>query len=99
MIDWSKLSKSDYELIIMIAHRFEAEFPRPDGYTRLDFIMDMSAAHLDCPMDLCALKAADRFTFAHDIGGITRHLNRQTAKLENCFVPRTAVRSGQRCAD
>lgn len=60
-------------------------------------------APLHIHMDLVAVKAngmpeldfgrllnSSGQDFAHDIVGIERNLNRQTGKLENCFVPRAA---------
>ena len=52
---------------------------------------DICAAHRDIPLRLADLLDADRFNFSHDMRGIQRHLNRQTGKLENFFLPRYAV--------
>ncbi|MBR8344194.1 hypothetical protein [Burkholderia ambifaria] len=55
--------------------------------------MDLTACHANgCPMDWARLNAADDFTLAHDVGGIQLHINRRTGKLENCFLPRCAVK-------
>lgn len=54
--------------------------------------MDISAVHAQCPLRLGDLRDADQFNFAHDMYGIQRHLNRQTGKLENLFLPRFAAR-------
>ena len=59
--------------------------------TRLDVRMDISAVHAKCPLRLHDLLAADDFNFTHDIGGIYRHLNRESGELEDCFVPRFAA--------
>lgn len=53
------------------------------------FHMDVSAAHLDIPLQLDQLLHADEYTFAHDVIGIHHHINRETGKIER-FVPRTA---------
>ncbi|WP_186057561.1 hypothetical protein [Burkholderia gladioli] len=59
----------------------------------MDLHMDLTACHANgCPMDWQSLNAADDFTLAHDIGGIQRHINRRTGKLEHCFLPRCAVK-------
>lgn len=92
MIDWSKISKDDHETIVAIAQRFEAAYGKPEGYQRLNLIMDLEAAHIACPIDLPGLLAADPTTFGHDVGGISRHINRETGELGGCFVPRTARR-------
>lgn len=65
-------------------------------YPMMDADMDITACHVNgCPLKLEELLRADEFNFAHDVFGIRRHLNRETGKLENCFVPRFhAHRSG-----
>lgn len=63
------------------------------NYPFLDADMDITATHCNGnPLRLDDLLNADAFQFAHDIGGIRRHLNRETGKLEDCFVPRFTVR-------
>ena len=60
----------------------------------MEIEMDVTAVHCNgCPLDLEKLLAFDAFNFAHDINGIRRHLNRQTGKLEDFFLPRCAMRS------
>lgn len=57
--------------------------------------MDITAAHLNaCRLDLQRLLDASDFDFAHDVFGITRHINRETAQLGAHFVPRAAHREG-----
>lgn len=60
------------------------------GVDLLDFEMDVCATHLNgCPLRLDDLAGtSDEFSFVHDIFGIRRHLNRETGKLENHFLPR-----------
>lgn len=54
--------------------------------------MDVTACHANgCPLDLEKLLHADAFNFSHDVFGIARYINRNTGKLENCFVPRCAL--------
>lgn len=54
--------------------------------------MDLTACHANgCPVDWAMLLAADDLTFIHDVAGIQRHVNRETGKLEHCFVPRCAA--------
>lgn len=38
---------------------------------------------------------ADRFNFAHDVGGIRYHLDRNTGELADCFRPRYSARAAQ----
>lgn len=57
---------------------------------RKDLEMDLSATHATCPLNFAKLLGADDFNFAHDIGGIIRHLNRETGELGDFFHPRRA---------
>ena len=84
-------SKADALLIGKIAAR---AFTNQVGDTpTLEFIMDITAAHLNgCPLDLAKLLDFPDFDFAHDVFGIGGHLNRETGKLENCFLPRCATK-------
>lgn len=63
--------------------------------TILDTEMDITATHANgCPLDLDKLLAADKFNFAHDVGGIRKHLDRNTGQLRDCFLPRCAKKQG-----
>jgi hypothetical protein len=53
-------------------------------------ILDLFFANENVPMDFERLLNFPLADFAHDIFGIQRHMNRQTTKLEDCFVPRCA---------
>lgn len=58
----------------------------------LDVMMGVTVTHANgCRLGLRRLLAADDFNFAHDITGISRHLNRATGKLQECFQPRFAA--------
>ena len=85
IIDWSKVSKEDLIKIGNIAQRaVDGGF---DGKL-LTLNMDLSAAHLDTPLDLDAFLTAPVSDFWHDIYGITAHMDRETGKLKDCFLPR-----------
>lgn len=88
------VSREDDGLIERIVYRAEELYRRYGlSDTRLHITLDITVTHVNgCPLDLGKLLAADAFTFAHDVLGIRRHLNRQTGKLEDCFVPRCASR-------
>lgn len=58
------------------------------AHDRTSLIMDISAVHAWCPIDLRGLAEADDLDFVHDISGIRINLNRVTGKLENRFIPR-----------
>jgi hypothetical protein len=57
----------------------------------MDLEMDISAAHISTPLDLDKLIAFDDFNFAHDIGGIRKHINRNNGQLTEYFLPRCAA--------
>ncbi len=85
--------KTDYAAIGEIVDRAQAlEFEHLG--TRgpwIDWVLDISKAHKDCPLALELLFAARDADFAHDVFGIRRHINRTTGKLEGCFMPRYAA--------
>jgi len=88
-----KATRFEFEMIVKIAERAEAMYEelgmeRPD---RCTLLMDIEHAHAHIPMDLSAMLTMPRTDFAHDIGGIQRHIDRQTGKLGDCFVPRCAL--------
>lgn len=85
-------SKEDMRIISEIADR-ALGLPWPgERPTKLDMLMDLTAAHEHTPLNLMALYSAPEPHFSHDIGGIRRHLNRETMKLEDAFTPRYALR-------
>lgn len=59
---------------------------------RLSALMDLRACHAtDVPLDLeRLLNEFDDYNFLHDVVGIKRHMNRETGKLMDCFLPRCA---------
>lgn len=61
-----------------------------DYSDRLTILMDLEAAHKDKKMDLDKFLGMDKFNFGHDVYGIADNINRKTAKLDNCFLPRCA---------
>jgi len=87
MIKWDKLTSAELNTIGKIAER-ACKGAQLDKTTT---IMDISAAQIDCPMRLDELLQADELNFWHDIGGISRHLDRETGQLTDCFVPRYAA--------
>jgi hypothetical protein len=76
--------------------RFERLCGTPRGYKRINLLMDLCAAdgvNGNDPLDWDRLLAADDFNFLHDVGGISRHMNRDTGELTDCFVPRLRKRT------
>ena len=81
--------RAENELMWKIIERAWPEMKR-NYKTKLDLMMDIDTANEDCPLKLEELLKADDMNFYHDIIGIGNNLNRQTKKLENCFLPRYA---------
>ena len=85
MIRWENINKKDALSIMKISKR------AIDRYSDVNFTtlsMDITAAHLNDPLDLDKLESFDDFNFYHDVFGIMGHINRTTGRLENCFLPR-----------
>lgn len=79
------------DLIRKIAARADTEFFRPHSIdqSQMDTEMDLCAVIAQgCPLRLDELLAADLVNFAHDIGGIRRHIDRRTGQLGSGFCPR-----------
>ena len=54
--------------------------------------MDLSACHANgIPLDFQKLLDFPDFDFAHDVAGVARHIDRETGKVMDCFIPRCAV--------
>jgi hypothetical protein len=90
---------TDIELIAAIAERAAALYAK---HTKVepDEVHEFAttiALEVDCvhrkvrPLRLQQLLEADDSNFAHDIGGIRRHLDFFACKLNDCFVPRFAA--------
>jgi len=87
-------NKEDMELQSQIADRAVAMFKRFGvRVSKSEMLMDLHYANKVCPLRWQELLEADDFNFSHDIGGIYKHFNRQTLKMEDCFVPRFAART------
>jgi hypothetical protein len=86
-----KVSKEVNAAIALVVARYLEIYERLNGRSldRMSLNMDLTATEANgCPMDWEILLAADEFTFCHDVGGIRRHINRETGQLEDFFLPR-----------
>ena len=88
MINWSKITKEESQIIHRVAVRAIKAIPR---LKVMDIEMDISAAHIKRKLDLNKLSNFPDFDFAHDIVGISNNINRATGILENCFLPRCSA--------
>ena len=93
MIRFNVQTKDEVRTITKIAQRAVAIAASAGfDYPFMDADMDVTACHVNgCPLKLNQLLAADKFNFAHDVFDIRRHINRETGKLEDCFLPRYAA--------
>jgi len=86
------VNRVDFRVISEIVKRAEGMGLVTKNYDRMTAMMDIEACHLNgCLLDLEKLRDFDNFNFAHDICGIARHMDRNTGKLTDCFVPRCAA--------
>lgn len=88
-----KVRQDERVLIEQIAQRAEDELFAPQGINQstVSTEMDLCATIAQgVPLRLQELLDADMFNFAHDIGGIYRHIDRSTGKLGGFFWPRFA---------
>ncbi len=98
MLNWT-LSKDDQQVVREIAARAMVAFAHLNRPLQ-DWVMDVTACHNHAHrLRLSDLAGADAFTFAHDLGGIYRHLDRETGQLRDCFVPRCAARPASDALD
>lgn len=92
------VSREDAKLIGKIVTRARKLYAEAHGESldRLGIEMDVTACHANgTPLRLRELLAADDFSFAHDVFGISRHIDRDersamAGKMLDCFVPRFA---------
>lgn len=86
-----KTTKKEFALIEKCADRAAVLARDPSIVTTIE--MDLSACNANgCKLDLEKLLGFNDANFGHDVFGINRHLNRETGKLMDCFLPRCAKR-------
>jgi hypothetical protein len=87
-----EVSKEDQDLIDKIIKRFlETPEFKTIPWGVLNIIMDLTACKANgTPLDFEPLLSYDNFQFLYDIGGIRNYLNRETGRLEDFFIPRSA---------
>jgi hypothetical protein len=86
-----ELTRKEFEIMARVAERGVALLERAGlKVKRLDLMMDLEFTNDVCPLDFAKLRDFDDGDFGHDIAGIYNHFNRETRKLDDCFVPRCA---------
>jgi hypothetical protein len=90
MIDWNG-SKKEYQLVDQIVERSEPIFKKLKIDIDIPKLrMDIIACHLNHhKLDLDAMVTSNSISDVyHDVRGIACHIDRETGKLKDCFVPR-----------
>lgn len=97
MVNWHT-SKEEHRLLTQVADRAVAlAFSMGVTYAMTDCLMDLTACHANgMRLDLRGLLGAAPGDFGHDVFGIRRHINRETGKLQDCFVPRYCEKNAVR---
>ena len=81
------LSKEEYAFCNKIAERAVKDC----GFDKCTAFMDITICHSEAiEMKLEELLNAPLEDFSHDVFGINHHLNHDTHKLTDCFIPRYA---------
>lgn len=81
------LSKEEYALCNQIAERAV----KVCGFDKCTAFMDITICHSEArELKLEELLNAPLGSFAHDVFGINQHLDHDTHKLTDCFLPRYA---------
>lgn len=82
----NNLSSNDFALIKSIADRYQALFDVNQAQ-RSALVLDLVVVQKRSTLDLKALLESDESSFAHDIFGIIRHLDRSDGTFNRSFVP------------
>ena len=88
-IDWT-VTREESDAITGIVRRAQRE--HPGLFSPQTLMMDLTACHRNgCPLKLGELASAEGGDFIHDVAGISRHIDRDTGELGDCFLPRYAA--------
>jgi hypothetical protein len=98
MIEFAAFSQREQLVVNLIVKRAGKLWEKLGGdpIDGLSLDMDLAAVHAKVPLRLDELLGADDFNFAHDIGGIMRHMDRTTGELADFFLPRFAKPASER---
>lgn len=82
-----KCDKNTTKLIGDIILRLKREVPTCK-FDALELSMDLTVCNNTQSVNLSRLLTSDVNTLCHDIGGISKYLDRETGLLFDCFLPR-----------
>lgn len=88
-----KVTRTESALIQSIAERAR-HIAKVAGveFDHMSTVRDLKACHANgTPLSFYRLNEADDFHVAHDVFGISQHINRTTGKLNGRFLPRCAL--------
>ncbi len=87
------VTPDEVKLIERIAARAVDLYEAMDMKVKAQYIADeIEFVHRNIvPLRLKEFAEADDSNFAHDIGGIHRHLNMPQVRFDDCFLPRFAA--------
>lgn len=84
------ISPESMENLTAICQRAKAFFGDEDI---AHIMMDLCACNANgCPLDFKGLLTANTADFLHDIHGINQHVSHEDGTLQDCFVPRYALK-------
>lgn len=87
-INWDTTEEDDVLIESVVKRAFE-ELELDAIIDKTCLSMDIAVTHLNgTPLDFNKLLSFDDFNFGHDVYGISSNINRNTGKLDNCFLPR-----------
>ena len=82
-----KCSREIDELMTAIAERLTSSFPDVE-FNPIELRLNLVVAYTGGFVDLAALEQCDATDLGHDIGGISKYLDRDTGALLQTFYPR-----------
>lgn len=90
-INWEATKEETKKISEVVKRALEIAFKNKKTIDLIDLHMDIAACHLNgCALDLDKLLGFDDFNFAHDVFGISGHIDRETGELKNSFLPRAS---------
>jgi len=83
--------KDEFCLMSKVANR-GLKVINSSNLEKIDLMMDLEYTNKVIPLDFAKFLEFSDGDFSHDICGILLNFNRETREMDNCFVPRCAIR-------
>jgi hypothetical protein len=86
------ITSTEYDYDDMLISRIVLRYMQLKHSKKLQHLgMDITLCHMNgCELRLDKLLMSNEYDFTHDVEGISKHINRDTGKLEHLFWPRFA---------